>query len=269
MMKETRAKTRGLLAAYLLLSTICLSTQAILTVLSWWLFTRRAVNAMHPHSGFLCPIAFSAFVTITAYLVMLRAYHPEHGHYLLHGVCWCSLFLPQLLPTLRYGLAIFQPTWAVILASTATAGLVFQDMMLVPGVAELHKEAAQFVHGELRFYLDKVFVAVLTLGTGVAAMMTILWTAPEHAFDMIRAQREFWAVYSLICFVAVGGMLSVAVLYPTIRGIQSARKRVLEPNHPQERAQSGSWLPRVELHFLAIAAALAALCLRRWMSKRG
>ena len=149
-------------------------------------------------------LAFSALVTVAAYLIMLRAYHSEGGHYLLHGICWCSLFLPQLVPILRYGLAIFHPTWALILASTATGGILFQDMVLVPRVSALRKEAAEFVYNELRFYLDKMFVGVLTLGTGVAAMMTILWTAPEHAFDMIRPQGEFWAVYSLVCFVAVG-----------------------------------------------------------------
>jgi len=263
--RANEARTGALLTTYLRCSCIYLVVQALLIALSWWLGERGHVATFGPHETFVFWLVVAALLVVTAYFVLRKWYHPRKAHYLLHVVSWCVLLIPLAMPMLTVGLSIIYPVWTVILSTTVTGAIAFQDLLLVQ-VERPSRDAARVIYDELRFYLDKLFIGMLTAGTGVAAMMTILWTGPTHAFEMTEEEREFWAVYMLLCFVAFGAIVAYSVLYPILGRFQIVRNRLLEAETGTDRRRDGTSAYRLPRPAAFLAGGCVALLLRKFLS---
>lgn len=225
-------RTRTLLNTYLLSALIYLTAQELLNLFIYAWDMRLALKTFVFHSSYFFFPAISAVLILAFYLLLKRKYRPMREHYLLHALSWGCLLIPQLVSAFLNELNIVYVAWSFILATTAGGTVVFQDLCLMhPRGAPAG--ASRFIHGELRFYLDKLSVAWLTLGTVLAVCMTILWTAPMTSFQMSFEERVFWAVYMAGCFLTVTVLVFVFVAYPILRGMREAREIILTPEGPR------------------------------------
>jgi hypothetical protein len=170
---------------------------------------------------FLTPI-ISAVLVLFSYLVLRRVYHPEKEHYLLHVIMGSLLYIPQMIPPFFYGLNAIYTAWTFVLATTATGTVIFQDLMLI-NVDDVQINEGRFIYEELKFYLDKFFLAWLTLGTVSALCVTILWMAPADSFKMVYEERVVWTEYMLFCILTVTILVAVSVAYPIFKNLKKIR----------------------------------------------
>ena len=135
--------------------------------------------------------------------------------------------------------------------------VVFQDLVLaeVEGIPD-DLDIQRFVYDDLRFYLDRLSIAWLALGTILAVSMTILWTAPIASFQMAYEERVFWAVYMVFCFATVSLIVVLFVGYPIIGRMRRIRDGI-STRQTQETKKAGTlsaadafeatgWRPRLE-----------------------
>lgn len=230
-------KTKKLLTTYLVSSLIYLSAQELLNVFTYCWNVKLRTETFSLHSFYFTSPAVSAVLILSSYLILRRTYHPKKEHYLLHAILWLFLFIPQIIPPFFYGLNIIYVVWTFILTISVTGIVVFQDLVLI-NVDDVPKNVRKFIYNELKFYLDKLFLAWLTLGTIVAICMTILWTAPITSFEMAYEERVIKAMYMVFCFLTVTILSVVFVVYPIFKSIRKVRDAMLELEGKKDVAAS-------------------------------
>ena len=175
---------------------------------------------------FITPV-ISAVLILSSYSILKKKYHPQKEHFWLYIISWTILFIPQMIPQFTGELNIIYATWTFILATTATGTVIFQDLALV-NVDNVPRDARKIIYDELLFYFDKLSLAWLTLGTILAVGMTIILTAPKESFNMVCAERVFWAEYATFCFITVTLLVGIFVLFPIFKNIRKVRDAILE-----------------------------------------
>lgn len=219
-------KTQKLLTIYLSASLLYLTVQELLNLFVYSSNATLRLETFKPYGLYFALPDVSAVLVLSSYLILKAVYRPQRtNHYVLHGLSFTVLLVPQLIPPFVCGLNIIYTTWTFILTATVVGVVVFHDLVLLceEGVP---RTGRTLLFEEWKFYLDKLSLAWLTLGTILAVCMTILWTAPETAFHMRYEERVFWAVYMVFCFLAVTLLVAVFVAYPLLRRMERIRRAV-------------------------------------------
>ena len=174
---------------------------------------------------FITP-GISAFLVGFTYIVLKKYYRPPREHYLLHFLCWITLFVPQMMVLFFCGLNIIYSTWTFITATSAAGAVLFQDFAL-PSSLGTDRESMKFVFEELKFYLDRLAFAWVALGTITGVAMSILWQGPQHSFTMQYNERVLWAVYMVLCFIEISFIALFFTIIPIYRRILTIRENYI------------------------------------------
>lgn len=197
----------------------------ILTLLIYWHKDRTGLAFNLPLVYFLYPLISAIFIIIL-YFILNRFYHPKNNHYLLYIVTFALLLVPQLMPQFFYGLDIIYFTWTFVISTTATGVVIFRSLVL-KDIDKKSRDNYEFIYEELKFYLDKLQIAWLTLGSILAVCMTILWTSSDSIIIMSSDDRVFWSVYMVICFICVSLLVACFVVFPLFKKINEAKNFIL------------------------------------------
>jgi len=224
-------RTKKLLTTYIASSMIYLVAQEALNVFAYYYHSEKIkLETFSPHTLYFVSPGVSTILVLISYVVLKRFYQPHKEHYLLHVISWIFLFIPQIIPPFFYGLNIIYITWTFVMSTTVVGTIIFQDMAIIDVDMVQEKKGKKFIYDEMKFYIDKLSIAWLTLGTVLAVCMTILWTAPITSFKMEYEERVFWAVYMVFCFLIVSILVGIFTVYPILINIRKARNDILKRN---------------------------------------
>ena len=230
MATQSKMKTKKLIETYLASSLIYLVAQGMLNAFTYFKLENFSFHSSYFHSHYFISPTISVVLILSSYLVLRRFYHSRKEHYLLPIISWSFLFIPQIIPQFFDGSDfgdIVYTTWTFILTTTAIGAIIFQDLALV-NVDNVPRNAIKFIYDDLKFYLDKLSFAWLTLGTVLAVGMTIILTAPMTSLNVEYAERMFWAVYTIFCFMTVTLLLVIFTIYPIFKDVRKLREDILE-----------------------------------------
>lgn len=219
-------KTRKLLNVYISASLTYLVAQGLLNLFAYYVKTSLGLKILYLSNFYFKMIGISAGLIIISYFIMKKFYHRKGPHYILYTAAWFFLFIPQIIPQLFYGLSIIYITWTFVLVTTVAGSIAFQDLILVNANNVVKKER-KFIYKDLKFYLDKLAIAWLALGSILAICMTILWTAPPTSFEFSYIHRVVLAVYMVFCFLVISILVGLFVGFPTLQSLKKIRSAII------------------------------------------
>ena len=194
---------------FLLSSIFYLFMQELLNIYSFFYLYHHS-DSIH-FSSLFCPAA--AFIIIYFIYLLFKSYNPRYSALYLIALSELFLFGFQLIPLLFKTTSIVYVCWSFIMSTTA-AGCVGFSYYAFHEVHYINLKSIMFRYNELKFFLDKISILWMTLGSILAVCMTILWTAPLHSFNMNFNDRTFWSTYMVFSFFCVSVLTAIFVAIP-------------------------------------------------------
>lgn len=174
----------------------------------------------------ICSLLFVMLASVASFGMVTRSR--------TRGAKAASIALPHLLlalvvgPLLIWAPCIIRPVWLTIIgmiggliAYFGEYDLIDRDLQRIRDrwqaePSERH-QALGIIAEECRLYFDKWVLLLLTVGTVLAACMTILWTGSEPAFSLTHDERARLAVAMSFAYIAICGEAVIWVLSPLVR----------------------------------------------------
>jgi|GEM_PF-2982164 hypothetical protein len=228
-----RKKTEQLLTTYVASALIYLICQELLFIFVAYCSNKITINTFNIKNNYYYYPAISTILILATYLIFKRIYHPKHEHFLLHFSEWLILFVPQMIPIFLYGLNILYVAWLFILTFSTAGCVAFQDLVLTD-INNINPKYRLLIYKEILFYLDKLTLAWLTLGTVTAVCMTILWTTQKMFLNMIYQEKVVWSIYMVFCFIIITTLVAIYAAYPMFIEVRKIKTFMYKKNTVQK-----------------------------------
>jgi hypothetical protein len=197
---------------------IYLPMQALLDLFSYYIAWKcnRSWMPVTPMYAGLCLIGL-LILYIIAYLNSRYSLYSRYRVYY-----WTSIFIVlvicNILPSFIYKFSMVHVVWALILSTTATGTIVFQETVLHHYRPETMSAVRTHYH-YLRFHLEKLMLAWLTTGTVVGITQTILWTTPRDVLAGGFVSRTYTGVYIVLAFWIMSALVVLFAGFPLYKRI--------------------------------------------------
>lgn len=208
-------------------TSIVFSLSQSFLLLLLFFFTRKyhLVNISATLNLLFLPL-ITCVLTLIEYFVFKKVF--PKNRILIYAFSWLSAFLPNIIPVFTSGFSVFYAAWTFILCSTTTGILMFRDICFLDHKNNLSKEQHKIIYDELRFYLDKLGVAWLTLGSALTLIATILWSVSVDERKMGMIERNVVNIYMVFSYLIVTILISFFVAIPIARRMNASRDELLK-----------------------------------------
>jgi hypothetical protein len=178
------------------------------------------------------PLYIFLFPLLTLTLILIEIslfskYFPKKRNYIFI-LSWLILFIPNIIPAFSSTFNIFYVVWTFVLSITAIGIVMFQDICLLHNILQGPKANHKFIYDELKFYIDKLAIAWLSLGSALTIIATILWSASTDYFKVGLYERTVINIFMVFAFIIETILIGFFVAIPVLNRMTRARKEILK-----------------------------------------
>ncbi len=140
-----------------------------------------------------------------------------------------TLFTPLIIPSFVNSYTIFYSIWIFILSSTTIGTVVFHDFCIYSQeIRNKNLNGHQIIYQELKYYLDKLALAWLTLGSVFTVIATLLWTDSPDLQGLSGDEKNYINLFMLFSFGLETILVGVFVGIPILKKMNKSRDIIIE-----------------------------------------
>ena len=141
---------------------------------------------------------------------------------------WISMFVPLIMPAFLNKYDIFYSVWIFILCTTTVGTVLFRDICLYDKkLSDKNREGHRILYDELKYYLDKLASAWLTLGSVFTIIATILWSASSDIMNVSLYERTNINLFMVFSFALETFLVGIFTAIPILKKMNYSRNILL------------------------------------------
>lgn len=177
----------------------------------------KPIHLIYPISSFILYL-----VNLLLFRLLLKKLH-----FVAFFWFWISLFTPLIIPAFLNNYNIFYSVWIFILCTSTIGAVLFHDICFYDDKIN-NIGAHKVIYDELKYYLDKLATAWLTLGSVFTVIATILWSSSSDILNIDIYERTNINLFMVFSFALETLLVGVYVGIPILNKMKKSRNTLMK-----------------------------------------